>query len=77
MGGALCVHDEVQAPARAASADGEERRRLATRRRRPAAARDAEFEEVWRELAELRRELRQAVGHGASKVARLEHRRPT
>jgi len=33
-------------------------------------ARDAEIDEVWRELAELRRELRMASGHGASKVAR-------
>jgi len=32
--------------------------------------RDVEIEEVWRELSQLRRELRQAVGHGASKVAR-------
>jgi hypothetical protein len=32
--------------------------------------RDVEIEEVWRELSQLRRELRQAVGHGASRVAR-------
>jgi hypothetical protein len=32
--------------------------------------RDVAIDEVWRELSQLRRELRQAVGHGASKVAR-------
>ncbi len=34
------------------------------------ASRDVAIDEVWRELSQLRRELRQAVGHGASKVAR-------
>jgi len=34
------------------------------------AERDVAIDEVWRELSQLRRELRQAVGHGASKVAR-------
>ncbi len=34
------------------------------------AERDIELDEVWRELSQLRRELRQAVGHGGSKVAR-------
>ena len=34
------------------------------------AERDVELDEVWRELSQLRRELRQAVGHGGSKVAR-------
>ncbi len=72
-GGALGVSDDqllcARVAARSPCSDGEEERAV-TAVAVTSGSRDAAIDEVWRELAELRRELRQATGHGASKVAR-------